>query len=141
MPPTGDFVSLFIFFVMAQRILIVDDSLYMRTTLRNILADAGYTIVGEAATGAEALELVGKTEPDLVTLDVILPDCTGLEILRSIRAQRPAQLIVMVSAIGQNSIVCEALALGAGAYLVKPFSEARVLAIIAQLLAGVQAVN
>ena len=119
---------------MAKRILIVDDSFYMRTMLCNILTDAGYEIVGEAATGQQALQLARETKPDLVTLDVILPDNTGLDVLRGIRAEQPAQRIVMVSAVGQDVIVNEALSSGAGAYLVKPFSEERVLEVVSQLL-------
>ncbi len=119
---------------MAKRILIVDDSFYMRTMLRNILTDAGYEVVGEAATGQQALQLARETQPDLVTLDVILPDNTGLDVLRGIRAEQPTQRIVMVSAVGQDVIVNEALASGAGAYLVKPFSEERVLEVVEQLL-------
>ncbi|MBC7448618.1 MAG: response regulator [Hymenobacteraceae bacterium] len=119
---------------MAKRILIVDDSFYMRTMLRNILSDAGYEIAGEAATGQQALQLARETKPDLVTLDVILPDNTGLDVLKGIRAEQPAQRIVMVSAVGQDVIVNEALASGAGAYLVKPFSEERVLEVVSQLL-------
>lgn len=119
---------------MAKRILIVDDSFYMRTMLRNILTDAGYEVAGEAATGQQALQLARETRPDLVTLDVILPDNTGLDVLKGIRAEQPAQRIVMVSAVGQDVIVNEALASGAGAYLVKPFSEERVLEVVSQLL-------
>lgn len=121
---------------MAKRILIVDDSFYMRTMLRNILTDAGYEVAGEAATGQQALQLARETQPDLVTLDVILPDNTGLDVLRGIRAEQPNQRIVMVSAVGQDVIVNEALASGAGAYLVKPFSEERVLEVVSQLLAS-----
>lgn len=119
---------------MARRILIVDDSFYMRTMLKNILSDAGYEVVGEAATGQQAQQLARETRPDLVTLDVILPDNTGLDVLKGIRAEQPDLKIVMVSAVGQDVIVNEALAAGAGAYLVKPFSEERVLDVVNQLL-------
>lgn len=102
--------------------------------LRNILTDAGYEVAGEAATGQQALQLARETRPDLVTLDVILPDNTGLDVLKGIRAEQPTQRIVMVSAVGQDVIVNEALASGAGAYLVKPFSEERVLEVVGQLL-------
>jgi two-component system chemotaxis response regulator CheY len=119
---------------MNKRILIVDDSFYMRTMLRNILTDAGYEVAGEAATGQQAVQMARETRPDLVTLDVILPDNTGLDVLKGIRAEQPDLKIVMVSAVGQDVIVNEALTSGAGAYLVKPFSEERVLEVVGQLL-------
>ncbi len=119
---------------MTKRILSVDDSFYMRTMLRNILTDAGYEVAGEAATGQQAVQMARETRPDLVTLDVILPDNTGLDVLKGIRAEQPDLKIVMVSAVGQDVIVNEALTSGAGAYLVKPFSEERVLEVVRQLL-------
>ena len=75
---------------MNKRILIVDDSFYMRTMLKNMLTDAGYEVVGEAANGAQALEMAASTSPDLITLDVILPDNTGLDVLKSLRQMQPS---------------------------------------------------
>jgi two-component system chemotaxis response regulator CheY len=119
---------------MNKRILIVDDSFYMRTMLRNILTDAGYEVAGEAATGQQAMQLARDVRPDLVTLDVILPDNTGLDVLKGLRAEQPDLKIVMVSAVGQDVIVNEARAAGAGDYLVKPFSEERVLEVVSRML-------
>lgn len=119
---------------MNKRILIVDDSFYMRTMLRNILTDAGYEVAGEAATGQQAMQLARDVRPDLVTLDVILPDNTGLDVLKGLRAEQPELKIVMVSAVGQDVIVNEARAAGAGDYLVKPFSEERVLEVVSRML-------
>ena len=124
---------------MDKRILIVDDSFYMRTMLKNILTDAGYTVVGEAATGQQALQMARETRPDLVTLDVILPDNTGLDVLKGIKAEQPDLRIVMVSAVGQDAIVEEAKESGAGAYLIKPFSEEKVLEVVASMLADLPA--
>ncbi|GAB2969288.1 response regulator [Hymenobacter coalescens] len=115
---------------MKNRILIVDDSFYMRTMLKNMLTDAGYDVVGEAANGQQARELATETKPDLITLDVILPDNTGLEVLKDIRQELPDVKIVMCSAVGQEVIVNEALESGAAAYIVKPFSEDKVLEIV-----------
>ncbi|RTQ52339.1 response regulator [Hymenobacter gummosus] len=115
---------------MKNRILIVDDSFYMRTMLKNMLTDAGYDVVGEAANGQQARELATETKPDLITLDVILPDNTGLEVLKDIRQELPEVKIVMCSAVGQEVIVNEALESGASAYIVKPFSEDKVLEIV-----------
>ena len=121
---------------MNKRILIVDDSFYMRTMLKNMLTDAGYDVVGEAANGAQALEMAVATNPDLITLDVILPDNTGLDVLKGIRAQQPDAKVVMCSAVGQETIVNEAIESGALAYIVKPFSEERVLEIVGSALQG-----
>lgn len=115
---------------MKNRILIVDDSFYMRTMLKNMLTDAGYEVVGEAANGQQALELAASTQPDLITLDVILPDNTGLDVLKGIRQNDPDVKVVMCSAVGQEVIVNEALESGASAYIVKPFSEEKVLEIV-----------
>ncbi|RAK69697.1 response regulator [Hymenobacter edaphi] len=115
---------------MKNRILIVDDSFYMRTMLKNMLTDAGYDVVGEAANGQQARDLASETKPDLITLDVILPDNTGLEVLKDIRQELPDVKIVMCSAVGQEVIVNEALESGASAYIVKPFSEDKVLEIV-----------
>ncbi|WP_303311290.1 response regulator [Hymenobacter sp. BT730] len=119
---------------MKNRILIVDDSFYMRTMLKNMLTDAGYDVVGEAANGQQALEMAAATRPDLITLDVILPDNTGLDVLKGIRQEQPDVRIVMCSAVGQEVIVNEALESGAVAYIVKPFSEEKVLEIVGSML-------
>jgi len=119
---------------MNKRILIVDDSFYMRTMLKNMLTDAGYEVVGEAANGQQALEMAASTKPDLITLDVILPDNTGLDVLRGLRKEAPDAKVVMCSAVGQEVIVNEAIENGALAYIVKPFSEERVLEIVGALL-------
>ena len=121
---------------MNKRILIVDDSFYMRTMLKNMLTDAGYDVVGEAANGAQALEMAVATNPDLITLDVILPDNTGLDVLKGIRQQQPDAKVVMCSAVGQETIVNEAIENGALAYIVKPFSEEQVLDIVGGALQG-----
>lgn len=117
-----------------NRILIVDDSFYMRTMLKNMLADAGYEVVGEAPNGQTALELSRETNPDLITLDVILPDNTGLDVLKGIKAEQPDMKVIIVSAVGQEVIVNEAMEYGAKAYIVKPFSEEKVLEVVSQVL-------
>ncbi|MFD2717368.1 response regulator [Hymenobacter monticola] len=119
---------------MNKRILIVDDSFYMRTMLKNMLTDAGYEVVGEAANGAQALEMAASTTPDLITLDVILPDNTGLDVLKNLRQIQPSAKVVMCSAVGQEVIVNEAIENGALAYIVKPFSEEKVLEIVGTAL-------
>ncbi|MEJ8802461.1 response regulator [Pontibacter sp. H249] len=117
-----------------KRILIVDDSFYMRTMLKNMLTDAGYEVVGEAPNGQTALELAKETNPDLITLDVILPDNTGLDVLKGIKKDQPDMKVVIVSAVGQEVIVNEALEYGALSYIVKPFSEEKVLEVVSKAL-------
>ena len=115
---------------MKQKVLIVDDSYYMRTMLKNLLADAGYEVVGEAPNGEEAVKLARSVNPQLITLDVILPDTTGLEVLKQIKKETPDMKVVMVSAMGQEMVVNEAIQNGAQAYLVKPFNEEKVLEVV-----------
>jgi two-component system, chemotaxis family, chemotaxis protein CheY len=119
---------------MAHRVLVVDDSFYMRTMLKNMLSDAGYNIVGEAADGETALRMARETNPDLVTLDLILPDNTGLDVLKGIHKDNPELKVIIVSAVGQEAIVNEAIDNGAKAYIVKPFAEDKVLDIVTNVL-------
>lgn len=119
---------------MKKRILIVDDSFYMRTMLKNMLTDAGYEVVGEAPNGQTALQMAKETNPDLVTLDVILPDNTGLDVLKGIKKDQPEMKVIIVSAVGQEVIVTEAMQNGALAYIVKPFSEDKVLEVVGKAL-------
>lgn len=113
-----------------RKILVVDDSYYMRTMLKNLLSDAGHEIIGEAANGEEALKLARTLGPDMVTLDVILPDTTGLEVLKEIKKDMPQLKVVIVSAVGQELVVNEAIQNGAIAYIVKPFNEDKVLEVV-----------
>jgi two-component system chemotaxis response regulator CheY len=110
-----------------KRILIVDDSFYMRTMLKNMLLDAGYDVVGEAPDGKTALQMAKDLIPDLVTLDVILPDNTGLDVLKGIKQENADIKVVIVSAVGQEVIMNEAAEYGALQYIIKPFSEDKVL--------------
>ncbi|MFT7030699.1 MAG: two-component system chemotaxis response regulator CheY [Marinoscillum sp.] len=108
---------------MSKRILIVDDSGYSRTTLRGLLEEEGFDIVGEAKDGAEALDQIELLKPDLVTLDNIMPDMTGMEILRALKADGIEVNIIMISAVAQQSAIDEALSLGVKSYLIKPFTK------------------
>ncbi|UII21787.1 response regulator [Fulvivirga ligni] len=115
---------------MSKNILVVDDSYYMRAVLRIILEDAGYTVVNEAASGQEAIQCAKDDQPDLVTLDLILPDNSGLDVLKTIKQNRPDQKVVVVSAVGQESIVKQAEEIGAAAYITKPFEDEEVVKVI-----------
>ena len=108
---------------MKNRVLIVDDSIYMRLTIRTALEKAGYEVVGEAANGESAIEMALDLKPDLITLDNVLPDMFGKELLKILTEEELETHILMVSAVGQDSVVKEELSLGAMDYIVKPFDE------------------
>ena len=112
---------------MAKSVLIVDDSLYMRTLIKDALETGGYTVVGQAANGEEAIDLAFELQPDLITLDNILPDMIGTDILKVYQEEGLKSKVVMISAVGQESVVSEGLRLGAKAYIVKPFSNSQLV--------------
>jgi len=106
-----------------KRILIVDDSLYMRTLISSALTEAGYDVVGMAANGESAIDMALELQPDLITLDNILPDMIGSDILRVLKQEEKlAAKIIMISAVGQDSVIQEEIDLGASAYIIKPFT-------------------
>ena len=115
---------------MAKRVLIVDDSLYMRTVIRGALEQGGYKVVGEASNGEEAIDLAFDLKPDYITLDNILPDMIGIDILKVYQDEGLTAKVVMISAVGQESAINEGLALGAKAYIVKPFTQEQLLSSI-----------
>ena len=108
---------------MAKSVLIVDDSLYMRTLIKDALEGGGYNVVGQAANGEEAIDLAFELQPDLITLDNILPDMIGTDILKVYSDEGLKSKVIMISAVGQESVVNEGLRLGARAYIVKPFTN------------------
>lgn len=108
---------------MSKSVLIVDDSLYMRALIKDALESGGYSIVGQAANGEEAIDLAFELQPDFITLDNILPDMIGTDILKVYKDEGLRSKIIMISAVGQESVVTEGLRLGAKAYIVKPFSN------------------
>jgi two-component system chemotaxis response regulator CheY len=112
---------------MAKRILITDDALFMRVTLKNILTQNGYEVVGEAANGAESVELFKQLRPDVVTMDITMPEMDGISALKEIRAVDPGANVVMCTAMGQKNMVVEAIQAGARDFIVKPFQPERVL--------------
>ena len=112
---------------MSKSVLIVDDSLYMRTLIKDALESGGYSIVGQAANGEDAIDLAFELQPDFITLDNILPDMIGTDILKVYKEEGLRSKIVMISAVGQESVVNEGLRLGAKAYIVKPFSNGQLV--------------
>lgn len=112
---------------MSKKVLIVDDSLYMRTVIKDALTNANFEVVGQAANGETAIDMAMDLEPDLITLDNILPDMLGLDILRTLKEEEISSKIIMISAVGQQSVVDEGLRLGADGYIVKPFTPEQLL--------------
>jgi two-component system, chemotaxis family, chemotaxis protein CheY len=112
---------------MSKNVLIVDDSLYMRTVIKDALEMAGFHIVGQAANGEEAIDLAFDLKPDIITLDNILPDMIGTDILKVYNKEGLPSKVIMISAVGQESVIQEGLSLGAKAYIVKPFTSEQLL--------------
>ena len=119
---------------MAKRILIADDAAFMRMMLKDILTKGGYEIAGEAADGNEALAKYKEVKPDLVTMDITMPNCDGIQSLKQIKAADPVANVVMCSAMGQQAMVIEAIQSGAKDFIVKPFQADRVLEAIKKIL-------
>lgn len=118
---------------MSNSVLIIDDSGYSRMTIRGIIEDAGYSVIGEAKNGEEALDKIVELKPDVVTLDNILPDMTGIQILKILRDQSIVTKIIMISAVAQRSAIEEAKGLGVSAYIIKPFTSSQIINELAKL--------
>lgn len=112
---------------MSPTVLLCDDAVFTRTLLNGIVSAAGYEVVGEADTGRQAIEEYERLKPDVVLMDIVMPDMGGLDAIREIRARDANACIVMCSAMGQQKLMEEALAAGASGFIVKPFTSSRVL--------------
>ena len=110
-----------------KNVLIVDDSRTSRRILKDILERAGYNIVGEAINGKEGVEQYSKLKPDIVTMDITMPEMDGIEALKSIKKDFPDATVVMITAAGQKDKMMEAVKLGAAEFVSKPFVEETVL--------------
>jgi two-component system chemotaxis response regulator CheY len=119
---------------MARTVLICDDALFMRTMLADILERAGFEVVGQAETGAEAVRKYRELKPSLVTMDIIMPDMGGIDAVREIVKEYPDANILMCSAMGQQALVIEAIQAGARDFVVKPFQPSRVLEAVQRVL-------
>ncbi|MGQ9465012.1 MAG: response regulator [bacterium] len=117
-----------------MRILVVDDAMFMRRMLTDILEKGGHTVCGVASTGKEAVERYKELKPELVTMDIIMPDMSGIEAVKEIKKIDPKAKILMVSAMGQQALVLEAVQAGALDYVVKPFQPSRVLESIERIM-------
>ena len=120
---------------MNQTVLVCDDAIFMRTMISDILSQAGFEIVGEAESGVQAVEKYKVLKPDLVTMDIVMPDMGGIEAVREICKDDPDAKILMCSAMGQQALVVEAIQAGAKDFVVKPFQPSRVLEAVQRVLA------
>ncbi|MFZ5632044.1 MAG: response regulator [Bacillota bacterium] len=119
---------------MAKKILIVDDAAFMRMMIKNILLKNGYEIAGEAENGKQAISMYMESKPDLVTMDITMPEMDGIESVKAIRSSDPDANIIMCSAMGQQSMVMDAIQAGAKDFIVKPFQQDRILQAIERVL-------
>jgi two-component system chemotaxis response regulator CheY len=119
---------------MGKRVLICDDAMFTRTLINDILVKAGYEIVGEASNGLQAIEGYKEVNPDIVIMDLIMPDMGGIEAIKKIKELDPNAVVIVCSAMGQQALVMEALDAGAKDFIVKPFQPAQILDTLKKLL-------
>lgn len=119
---------------MDKKILLVDDAAFMRMTIKNCLTKAGYTNLLEAADGMLACEAYKNEKPDLVIMDITMPNMDGIQALQAIKSLDPNAKVVMCSAMGQEAMVVEAIQLGALDFIVKPFKPDRILQTVTKIL-------
>lgn len=119
------------------KVLIVDDAIFMRTVLKKMLEESdNLTVVGEANSGLEAIEMAKKLQPDVITLDITMPEMDGITAIDKILEVSPPSKIIMCSAMGQQAMVIDAIKLGAKDFIVKPFEKSRVLQAIQNVVEG-----
>ena len=119
---------------MAKNILIVDDAAFMRMMIKDILTKNGYNVAGEAENGAKALEKYNELKPDLVLMDITMPEVDGIQALKNIKAADPSAQVIMCSAMGQQAMVLDAVKRGAKDFIVKPFQAEKVIASVNNVL-------
>ena len=112
---------------MGKNILICDDAAFMRMMIKDILTKNGYTVAGEAENGVKAVEKYSEVKPDLVLMDITMPEMDGIQALKKIKELDPGAVVVMCSAMGQQAMVIESIQAGAKDFIVKPFQADRVL--------------
>lgn len=121
---------------MGIRVLVVDDATFMRSMIKDILHNASgrYEVVGEASNGREAIARYRELNPQIVTMDIVMPQLDGIEATREILKLDPSANVVMCSAMGQEALVVESISAGAKDFIVKPFTSERVLQVLAKIL-------
>ncbi len=120
---------------MSKRVLIVDDAAFMRMMIKDILTKNGFEVVGEAPDGNQAVEKYKELQPDIVTLDITMPEKDGITALKEIKSYDPNATVIMCSAMGQQAMVIDAIQAGARDFIVKPFQADRVIEAINKALA------
>lgn len=115
------------------KVLIVDDAAFMRISLKNILERNGFQVIGEAENGIAAIKKCAELSPDIITMDITMPEMDGIKALKEIKRNHPGVKVVVVSAMGQEPFVREAVISGAKDFIVKPFSEEVILKTINNL--------
>ncbi|ADH99263.1 response regulator [Salisediminibacterium selenitireducens] len=119
---------------MATTVLIVDDAAFMRMMIKDILSKNGFDVVGEAGDGQQAVDMYKEQSPDLVTMDITMPEMDGITALKEIKTHDPNAKVIMCSAMGQQAMVIDAIQAGAKDFIVKPFQADRVLEAISKTL-------
>ena len=119
---------------MAKNILICDDAAFMRMMIKDILSKNGYNVVGEAENGAVAVDKYNELKPDLVLMDITMPEMDGIQALKKIKEADPGATVIMCSAMGQQAMVIESIQSGAKDFIVKPFQADRVLEAVKKVL-------
>lgn len=119
---------------MSKGILIVDDASFVRTMIKNILIKNGFNVVDEAENGAEAIEKYKELQPELIIMDIIMPEIDGIQATKEIKKLNPDAKIIMCSAVGQQDMIDEAIQAGAEDFIVKPFEAGRVIEAVKKIL-------
>ena len=119
---------------MAKNILICDDAAFMRMMIKDILTKNGYTVAGEAENGLRAVEKYAELKPDLVLMDITMPEMDGIQALKKIKSTDPSASVIMCSAMGQQAMVIESIQSGARDFIVKPFQADRVLEAVKKVI-------
>lgn len=119
---------------MGKKVLIVDDAAFMRMMIKDILTKNGYEVVGEAENGQVAVDKYRELKPDLVTMDITMPEMDGIAAVKEIKSQDPGARVIMCSAMGQQAMVIDAIQAGAKDFIVKPFQPERVLEAVSKAL-------
>lgn len=120
--------------VVMNKVLVVDDAAFMRLTIKKMLEKNGYEVIGEACNGLEGVAKYKELKPDIVTMDITMPEMDGIEAIKAIRKLDPQANVVMVSAMGQESLIKEAVLNGAKSFIVKPFREDHVVKTLGKIL-------
>ena len=117
-------------------VLVVDDAAFMRLAIKNVLEKSGFKVVADAKNGREGIDKYIEFRPDIVTMDITMPDMTGIDALKKIMEFDPAAKVVMISAMGQERMVKEAIISGAKNFIVKPYKEEHITQTLQKVAAG-----